>query len=256
MDDKTVEFIQSTINKFMSWFNKMMNNEEFNNEEEEIIEGETEEIPFEDKRRVNEDGERIKVEVKDDSQTLEAEVVEDVKSPEVIKLENALEEMTLRADAAENKLLEVQKRFEEEHSKLENETVEMRERMKKSLEQQAEQGRLKFLNALLPVLDNLNLGIMHAEENHSFENLIEGVKGTARSFEKALVSVGVETIDSVGEKFDPEFHEAVEMKEVDEEEKDGIVTQEFTEGYTFKGRLLRAARVQVGKFVQTQANTN
>ncbi|MGI8545186.1 MAG: nucleotide exchange factor GrpE [Aridibacter sp.] len=256
MDEKIIENLRNALNNIMSWFNKMMNNEEFNTEAEEIIDGEVEEISFEDNRRINEDGERINVEVKDDSEFDEVQTEEEIKSPEVVKLENALIEMTQRADAAENKLLEVQKRFEEERSKLENETVEMRERMKKSLEQQAEQGRLKFLNALLPVLDNLNLGIMHAEENHSFENLIEGVKGTARSFERALVSVGVETIDSVGEKFDPEFHEAVEMKEVDEEEKDGIVTQEFTEGYTFKGRLLRAARVQVGKFVQTQANTN
>ncbi len=252
MDEQIIENLRNALNNIMSWFNKMMNNEEFNNEEEEIIDGEVEETPFNDKRRVNEDGERINVEVKEDSEN--AETVEEIKSPEVIKLENNLKEMTLRSDAAENKLLEVQKRFEEERSKLENETVEMRERMKKSLEQQAEQGRLNFLNNLLPVLDNLNLAIMHAEENHSFENLIEGVKGTARSFERAMISVGVETIDTTDAKFDPELHEAVEMKEVDSEEEDGIITREFTEGYTFKGRLLRAARVQVGKFVQAQAN--
>ena len=253
MDEKTVEFIQSTINKLMSWFNKMMNNENFNNEEEEIIDGEVKEIPFQDKRRINEDGERIDVEVNDDFEN--NETAREIKSPEVIKLENELKEMTLRSDAAENKLQEVQKRFEEERSKMETETGEMRQRMKKSLEQQAEQGRLNFLNNLLPVLDNLNLAIMHAEQNHSFENLIEGVKGTARSFERAMISVGVETIDTTNAKFDPELHEAVEMKEVDSEEKDGIITREFTEGYTFKGRLLRAARVQVGKFVQTQAQT-
>jgi molecular chaperone GrpE len=247
MDDKTIEYLRENFNKLVSWLNKMMNNEE-----EEIIDGEVEEMPFSDKRRVNEDGERINVEVKDDSEN--AETVEEIKSPEVVKLENELKDMTLRSDAAENKLLEVQKRFEEERSKMETETGEMRQRMKKSLEQQAEQGRLNFLNNLLPVLDNLNLAIMHAEENHSFENLIDGVKGTARSFERAMISVGVETIDTTDAKFDPELHEAVELKEVDDEEKDGIITQEFTEGYTFKGRLLRAARVQVGKFVQAQAN--
>ncbi|MGI8669052.1 MAG: nucleotide exchange factor GrpE [Aridibacter sp.] len=230
----------------------MINNEEINNEEE-IIDGEVEEIPFQDKRRVSEDGERINVEVKEDSEVEDAQTKQEIKSPEVVKLENELKDKTLRADAAENKLLEVQKRFEEERSKMETETGEMRQRMKKSLEQQAEQGRLTFLNNLLPVLDNLNLAIMHAEENHSFENLIEGIKGTARSFERAMISVGVETIDTTDAKFDPELHEAVELKEVDDEEKDGIITREFTEGYTFKGRLLRAARVQVGKYVQRQA---
>lgn len=249
MDEIAIKYLRETFNKIMSWFNKM-NNEIFN--EEEIIEGETEEIPFQDKRRVSEDGERIDVKINDDP--VDAEVVEETKSPDVIRLENELNEMTLRAGAAENKLLEVQKRFEEERSKMETETGEMRGRMKKSLEQQAAQGRLTFLNQLLPVLDNLNLAIMHAEENQSFENLIDGVKGTARSFERAMISVGVETIDTTDAKFDPEMHEAVEMKEVDSEEEDGIITHEFTEGYTFKGRLLRAARVQVGKFVQAQAN--
>lgn len=254
MDEKIIENLRNTINNIVSWFNKMMNNENFETEEEEIIDGEVEEISFNDKRRINEDGERIDVEVKDDSEFKDAQTNREIKSPEVVKLENDLKEISLRADAAENKLLEVQKRFEEERSKMEAETGEMRQRMKKSLEQQAEQGRLNFLNALLPVLDNLNLAIMHAEENHSFENLIEGVKGTARSFERALISVGVETIDTTDAKFDPELHEAVEMKEVDSEDLDGIITHEFTEGYTFKGKLLRAARVQVGKFVQAKAN--
>ncbi len=238
----------------MSWFNKKMSNENFENEEifeEELMDEEGEEVPFQDKRRINEDGERINVEVKDGPERdSSGAAAEPAKSAEVVKLENALKEMMIRCEAAETKLVGVQQRFEEEKARLENETAEMRERMKKSLEQKAEQGRLNFLNALLPVLDNLNLAIAAAEENHSFENLIGGVKGTARSFERALISVGVETIDSEGQKFNPELHEAVEMKEVDDPELDGIVTAEYTEGYTFQGRLLRAARVQVGKFVQ------
>lgn len=235
----------------MSWFNRKMNNENLGNEEN--IEEKVEEIPFQDKRRVSENGERIEVEVSDGNQTNEnveaATATEPAKSAEVVKLENALKELAIRCEAAETKLVGVQQRFEEEKSKLEQETAERRERMKKSLEQRADAGRLNFLNTLLPVLDNLNLAVSASEQDSSFENLLGGVKGTARSFEQALINVGVETIDSVGNKFDPQLMEAVEMKEVDSEEKDGIVTHEFTEGYTFKGRLLRAARVQVGKYV-------
>jgi molecular chaperone GrpE len=236
----------------MGWFNRKMNNENFN-KDEEINEEETAEIPFRDKRRVSEDGERINVEINDGNESPPIEA-EPAKSAEVVKLENALQEVMTRCEAAETKLVGVQQRFEEEKAKLERETAERRERMKKSLEQRAEQGRLNFLNTLLPVLDNLNLAISAAEQNNSFENLIGGVKGTARSFEQALINVGVETIDSEGQKFDPQLHEAVEMKEVDDESLDGIITHEFTEGYTFKGRLLRAARVQVGKAAQKQAS--
>ena len=229
-----------------------MNENEFENEENSPDTGE---IPVNDKRRVGEDGQRINIEVSDGSETVETpEVLEpaEVKSPEVLKLENALKEIMIRCEAAETKLSGVQVRFEEEKANLEKETAERRERMMKSLEQKAEAGRLDFLSTLLPVLDNLNLAVAAAEDNHSFENLIDGVKGTARSFERALVSVGVETIDSLGKKFDPELHEAVEMVEVDDEEKNGVVTSEYTEGYTFKGRLLRPARVQVGSYTESK----
>lgn len=227
----------------MNWFNRKMNNENFNTEEE-IIEGETEEIPFQDKRRVNEEGERINVEVSGSNES--ATATEQVKSPEVIKLENALREVSNRCQAAETKLQSVQVRFEEEKAKLEQETAERRERMKKSLEQRAEQGRVGFLNTLLPVIDNLNLAITASETDSSFENLLDGVKGTARSFEQALINVGVKPIEAIGEKFDPELHEAVEMVEV-EADQDGLIVGEFGRGFTFNGRLLRPARVQVGK---------
>ena len=229
-----------------------MNGHEFGAEEmPEEIEGAEEEIAFEDKRRFNDEGERVKVEVRDGSEKEpEEEDPKPSKSPEVIKLEAALMQSMLRCDAAEGKLVEVQKRFEEERAKLEAETREMRERMRKALEQRAEQGRFDFLARLLPVLDNLNLAIEASEKDSSFEHLLAGVKGTARSFTQALMGVGVEPVASVGETFNPEVHEAVDMVATGPE-SDGKVLAEYSTGYTFKGRLLRPARVQVGTAVRT-----
>jgi molecular chaperone GrpE len=229
-----------------------MNGQEFGAEELPIEENEgagEEELRFNDKRRFNEKGERVKVEVKDGTEEDPVGDPPQTKSPEVIRLEAALVESMVRCDAAENKLVEVQKRFEEERSKLEAETAEMRERMRKSLEQRAEQGRFDFLTALLPVLDNLNLAIEASEKDSSFEHLLVGVKGTARSFRSALMTVGVEPVASVGELFNPEIHEAVDMAASDPE-KDGKILAEYSSGYTFKGRLLRPARVQVGTAVR------
>ena len=227
----------------MTWFKKeKMNEQELNNED--ILEENAEEIPFKDKRRFDDDGERINAEINDDAQVNSAP--EEIKSPEIIKLESALKEITIRCDAAETKLQGVQKRFEEEKAILEKETSERRERMKKSLEQKADQGRYNFLTTLLPVLDNLNLAIGASGKDSSFENLLGGVKGTARSFEQALLNVGVKTVKAVGKTFDPELHEAVDIIETDEE-NDGKVTAEYAQGYTFNDRMLRPARVQVGK---------
>lgn len=223
-----------------------MNEQEFNNEE--MGEEAAEEFKVNDKRRFSGSGDRIEVDVKDGSPAQMAEDAEPVetKSPEVVKLENALREISVRCEAAEGKLQDVQKRFEEEKANLEAETAERRERMKKSLEQKADQGKFNFLTTLLPVLDNLNLAINASETDASFENLLVGVKGTARSFEQALLNVGVETVASIGETFDPELHEAVDLVETSEE-NEGKIMAEYARGFTYHGRLLRPARVQVGK---------
>ncbi len=210
-------------------------------------------IPVTDKRRFTDDGVRIDLEENDEADAdmppIDIETAagtEKAKTPEVKRLEEDLIALNARCEAAETKLIEVQKRFEEERENLEKETAERRERMMKSLEQKADSGRFNFLNSLLPVLDNLNLAVDAGEKDTSFENLLVGVKGTARSFEQALMSVGVEPVQSVGELFNPEIHEAVDIAESDEEDE-GKVTKEYSRGYTYKGRLLRPARVQVGK---------
>jgi molecular chaperone GrpE len=169
-----------------------------------------------------------------------------VKSAEVIALENALKDERTRREAAEMKLVEVQKRFDEAKNNLEKETAEMRERMRKTLEERAKQGQSNFITTLLPVLDNLNLAINAAQKDFSLENLIGGVKGTARSFEQALMSVGVAAVPSVGETFNPEMHEAIDMVAT-APENDGKITAEYSRGYKFGERLLRPARVQVGR---------
>ncbi len=217
-----------------------MNEQDFKTEEEIIEEGENaEKIPVNDRRRFNAEGERMNFEEKENSKI-------PVKSAKELELENKLIEETTRRESAEAKLVGVQAKFEEVKAEIERETQEMRGRMQKSLEDRAKQGQYNFLLTLLPVLDNLNLAVKASETDASFEHLLDGVKGTARSFEQALISVGVETVQSVGETFNPELHEAVEMVETDAE-NDGKIVGEFSRGYKLGDRLLRPARVQVGR---------
>jgi molecular chaperone GrpE len=216
------------------------NNEEFNENGGKV------KIPFNDKRRFNEQGEKVR----EDEETRPAEPV---KSPREIELETKLKAETERREAAEAKLVGVQAKFEEAKRDLERETTEMRTRMQKSLEDRARQAQYNFLTTLLPVVDNLNRAITASEQDPSLDHLRDGVIGTARSFEQALMSVGVETVPGVGAKFDPELHEAVDMKPVDPDE-DGIITAEYSRGYRLGDRLLRPARVQVGKAIAMTAN--
>lgn len=209
-------------------------------------EGESFKIPVNDKRRFNEQGERVRTDPPDADKTTVA------KSQRESELEKLLKAETERREAAESKLVGVQAKFEEAKTSLEKETAEMRARMLKTLEDRASQGKFVFLQALLPVLDNLNLAVAASEKDASVDNLRTGVAGVARSFEQALSSVGVEAVPSVGSLFDPEMHEAVDMIGVDAED-DGKVIQEYARGYKFGDRLLRPARVQVGKAMTKKA---
>jgi molecular chaperone GrpE len=206
--------------------------------QEELMEDETTSIPVNDKRRFNEQGD-IKPGSEDPTREFQ-------RSPREVDLENRLKTETERREAAEAKLVGVQAKFDEAKTNLEKETAEMRSRLMKTLEDRAKQGQFSFLTALLPVIDNLNLAIAASEKDPSLEHLREGVKGTARSFEQALLSVGAEPVPSVGSTFDPEIHEAIDMAEVDPD-NDGKVTAEYSRGYKFGERLLRPAKVQVGK---------
>lgn len=211
------------------------------NENEPIKDEFFEEEPVlrtEDRRRFNDQGERLR----DDEPATKIPV----KSAKENELENKLKAETERREAAEAKLVGVQAKFEEAKSGLEKETAEMRSRLMKTLEDRAKQGQFNFLTQLLPVLDNLNLAVGASEKDPSIEHLRDGVKGVVRSFEQALASVGVEVVPATGTVFDPELHEAIDMAEVDAD-KDGTITSEYSRGYRFGDKLLRPARVQVGK---------
>lgn len=228
----------------MSWFKKKkMNEKDFETEDlfDEILEETEEETTLDEEQTADRKpffGEK--------------KAKEPVKSAREIELENKLRDEMIRREAAESKLVGVQAKFEEIKMQMERETQEMRGRMQKTLEDRAKQGQFNFLTTLLPVLDNLNLAIDHAEKDSSLEHLLGGVKGTARSFEQALMSVGVEAVPSVGTDFNPELHEAIDMVETDVE-NDGKITAEYSRGYKFGNRLLRPARVQVGKGLAQKA---
>ena len=207
---------------------------------EELLEEDGDKIPVVDKRKFNADGERVK----NEEETTEAKHEQVL--PIVLKLEEEVSVERQRREAAEHKLVGVQAKFDELKAQMERETAEMRQRLQRHNEQRMQIEKSEFLTSLLPVLDNLILAVNASESDASFDNLLVGVKGTARMFEQTLAGLGVEAIVAVGADFDPELHEAVEMIAT-EADQDGKITAEFARGYKFGERLLRPARVQVGK---------
>ena len=157
-----------------------------------------------------------------------------------------VEQLEARAQSAEQKLVEVQARFEQLRNELRREADETRQRLNRAADERARLEKANFIAALLPVADNLQRAIETAAGGQTLESLREGVRSTANGFERALTAAGVEPLTAVGEHFDPELHEAVDTVEVGPE-RDGIVTAEYSRGYKLGDRLLRPARVQVGR---------
>lgn len=157
-----------------------------------------------------------------------------------------VEQLEERAEEAERKVSEVQARFEQLRAALQRETDETRARLNRSADERARREKADFVTALLPVGDNLVRAIEAAEQGGSLDSLLDGVRGTLSNFESALAALGVEALAAVGAQFDPELHEAVDTVEV-EPERDGAVTAEYSRGYKMGDRLLRPARVQVGR---------
>jgi molecular chaperone GrpE len=157
-----------------------------------------------------------------------------------------VEELESRTKAAERQVLEVQSRFDQLRQQLQRETDETRQRLNRAADERSATEKANFIAALLPVLDDLNRALDAVSENTSREALLDGIRGIATSFQSALTSAGVEPIAAVGEEFDPELHEAVDTEETDGD-MDGKVIQEYSRGFRMGDRLLRPARVKVGR---------
>jgi len=158
-----------------------------------------------------------------------------------------VEELEARTKAAERLVQEVQARFDQLRQQLQRETDATRQRLNRSADERATGEKAKFIAALLPAFDNLTRAIeASAATDAPRDAILEGIRSTATSFEAALASAGVEAIQSVGEEFNPELHEAVDTEETGGE-MDGRVLEEYSRGFRIGDRLLRPARVKVGR---------
>jgi molecular chaperone GrpE len=157
-----------------------------------------------------------------------------------------VEELEARTRTTEQKLVEVQSRFEQLRKDLQRETDETRQRLNRAADERAQRQKVDFIAALLPSLDNLQRAIEAAEKGSPLAAVVDGLKGSVANFTSALAAAGAEPVASVGQLFDPLLHDAVDTVPV-EAAKEGVVTAEYASGYKIGDRLLRPARVQVGR---------
>lgn len=152
---------------------------------------------------------------------------------------NDLLERAKEMEALNDKFLRTHAEFENARRRIEKDKTEF---MK-----YANEG---FILDFLPILDSLEMAEKHIKEAKDFKAVQEGVDMIHGQIQKFVKDIGVEKVKTVGEKFDPHVHEAVETEDSPDKE-DGLIVEELKPGYRLNGKLLRPAMVKIVKRKET-----
>ena len=169
-------------------------------------------------------------------------------------VEEELQEENISEESVEEKLTEEQKRIQELELKLE-EASQKNLRLqadydnfrRRTREEQAASLKYKsqsLLEQLLPALDNFERALKTEATNEQAKTLIQGMEMVYRQLADALKQEGLTEVPTVGEKFDPNRHQAV-MQVEDSEYESNTVIEELQKGYMLKDRVIRPAMVKV-----------
>ncbi len=119
-----------------------------------------------------------------------------------------------------------------------------RKRTAKEKESLFMDGRADCVQAFLPLVDNMDRFVEAVQEEPEDNPLRQGLEKVVKQLDDILKSLKVEAIPAVGEKFDPNIHNAVMHIEDDTVDNETVV-EEFQKGYTIDGKVLRFSMVKV-----------
>lgn len=169
---------------------------------------------------------------------------QDIEDQESISDENENNE----TDPRELLIKELEMKYKETNDKylrLFSEFDNFRKRMLKEKIELTKTASAEMVEAVLPVLDDLERAGKSAIENPNIEILIEGIGLIQSKLKTTLKQKGLEEIPTIGEAFDTDFHEAITNIPAKEEAEKGKVVDEVQKGYTLNGKILRFAKVVV-----------
>ena len=155
---------------------------------------------------------------------------------EIARLQQELESARAQADDYWNRFV-----------RAEAEKENVRKRAEKDVESARRQALEKMAGELLAVRDSLEMGVDAAQqEDAEVAKIREGTELTLKMLSQAMEKFSIEEIDPVGEKFNPDLHQAMSMQEVEGQESNTVISV-MQKGYRLGDRLLRPALVMVAK---------
>lgn len=168
-------------------------------------------------------------------------------------LEATIEENENDKEVNVSDLLEKYNKTVTEHEELSNRYIRLqadfnnfKKRTEKERESIFQYATQELITSLLPVIDNFDRALKVDIEESTVENLYKGVEMVYKQLMESLKSNGLEEINALGEKFDPNYHHAVAQEE-NENYEENVVTEVFLKGYKIKEKVIRPSMVKVSK---------
>ncbi len=154
------------------------------------------------------------------------------------------------ADSAEAQLAKAQetiKDYWDQMMRLRAEIENNRKRAERDIENAHKYALKNFIENMLPIIDSMEMGQAAARaDNATLDSIREGSEMTMKMLLQLLEKQGLETIDPLGEKFDPERHQAMSMIDAEGAEPNTVV-EVMQKGFALHDRLVRPAMVVVAR---------
>ncbi|WP_434122056.1 nucleotide exchange factor GrpE [Salinicoccus roseus] len=169
----------------------------------------------------------------EDAADVEADGVDEADS-ELKAKDEEIESLKQQVETEENKYLKLYAEFEN-----------FKRRNRQEMEANNKYKHQGMVEDLLPIIDNFERALKIEGDSDSFNSLLKGVEMVYNDLINTLMKHDVREIESVGQPFDPNYHQAVMTEASDED--DGIVIEEFQKGYILKDRIIRPSMVKVSE---------
>ncbi|WP_017472624.1 nucleotide exchange factor GrpE [Amphibacillus jilinensis] len=179
-------------------------------------------------------------------ETFENEEIEEVEEVEQELMDDTEEKAT---DASFEEIEQIKQEKDELYNKLIRLQAEYDNFRKRTQREKAADLKYKsqsLVTELLPIVDNFERALDNKPEDHAVQPFFEGMEMIYRQLSTALEKEGVEIIETVGETFDPNIHQAV-MQVEDDQYDSNTVVEELQKGYRLKDRVIRPAMVKVNQ---------
>lgn len=185
-----------------------------------------------------------------------------MKSKSTKKTKEMKDNAPLKGDAADRKIAELEKEVAEltaekqdifeKLQRVSADYINYQKRAPKQIADSVAYEKKAVLRSVLATLDNLKLAIGGAKDHGADESVIKGIELVRDNMLDALKAHGVERIVALGQEFDPSLHEAM-MQRAEVDQPDNIVLEEFQNGYTLNGQVMRPCKVIVNKLPSQEA---